>query len=786
MTKLSGVEQYSASDLKVAGEKSEALQRYFGQRQLSPTSPGDELRLERNRHWIDCSLSTLFKKNSAEDVCRYWSEQADLLLKKTFVQFFDQEKYALFALGKLGANELNLSSDVDLLILCAEETSESLTALRAFQKILTENTSFGFVFRVDFDLRPGGKHGPLIPTIEQFKDYYGNYGETWERLALVRLRAIAGEKKIIDEAYAFTDRFCYRRHLDFTLLEDLKLLRKKIHAEYWKRSQDNQIDLKLGVGGIRDIELFVHALLVIHGGKNPSLRDKSTTQALQKIKSARLLPANECDFLLSLYWELRELENQVQIKNDSQTHLLPSPPKELLPKLQKCSLLVSGLIGELPEVNPKTDDALASLPIELQEHWSEIIEIHTLSRNKERDEQTRLIFLQKFFAALQRHRGNIPQALGLLKDFIRATRAKASFFALLVREDKLLEELAWIFGQSPYLAKILCYRPELLDSFVYRAQELSEDDMQLLLEQLVEKKQLSEIINGSAFLRTKNVINLCKNLSSTADEILKLLSAVLKKEYPSEISLLALGKWGGEELGLCSDLDFILITPREPTEADFKFAKRLISRLTESHKGGSIYPIDMRLRPSGSSGPLVICATNLKDYLLNSAAVWERQAYLKARWIGPVLVEIPTLLIKKISAADLAELERIRTELLPKKAGLDLKYSAGGLIDIEFAAQIICLGKLQPIPVGNTAALIQLAALPESLLQNYLLLRQYEQLLQLITTESRSDLSLNHESFHSLATLLNFSDASFSEHISLILSKNIQILDQLDPRRLSR
>ncbi len=176
--------------------------------------------------------------------------------KKLFDFCFADQKVALFALGKLGCLELNLSSDVDVLLVAENEAAVSLPRLRKFQKLLTERTFSGFVFRVDFDLRPGGKQGPLIPTLDQFKDYYGNYGETWERLAFVRLRPLCGDDFIKKEVMAFARKFSFRRHLDFTLLEDLKNLRTKIQGHYWARTQHHVVDLKLGVGGIRDVELF--------------------------------------------------------------------------------------------------------------------------------------------------------------------------------------------------------------------------------------------------------------------------------------------------------------------------------------------------------------------------------------------------------------------------------------------------------------------------------------------------------------------------------------------------
>src|SRR5690606_4306300 len=161
-------------------------------------------------------------------------------------------------LGKLGANELNLSSDIDLMIVTEEmPRQEQFRAARQFVARLSEGGPSGFCFRVDLDLRPGGQFSPLSCSATQLQDYYWSLGETWERLALVRFRAVCGEKATIQQVEDIVRRYCYRKHLDYGLLEDLKKLRSQIHHHHFNAKA---VNLKLVPGGIRDIELFVHAL----------------------------------------------------------------------------------------------------------------------------------------------------------------------------------------------------------------------------------------------------------------------------------------------------------------------------------------------------------------------------------------------------------------------------------------------------------------------------------------------------------------------------------------------
>ena len=790
LTKLRSQSSYTASQITEAVLFSSALKHYIN----LDYSHGPSLHQLRNSAWIEAGLATVLNTHSALEVCASWSQTARQILTTCFSACFSAESTALFAIGKFGSQELNLSSDVDLLIISREENTEHLKSLRKFQKILSEKTSLGFLFRVDFDLRPGGRSGSLIPTVDQFIDYYGNYGETWERLAFVRLTPIAGNIEIISEIESFAKKFSYRRHLDYTLLDDLKNLRSKIRQHYSPRSNESVWDLKLGVGAIRDVELFVHALQVIHGGKNLQLQVHSTGAAIQSLKVCKILPAKDCDFLETHYWQLRALENFVQAKNDEQTHLLektdslPTWAQDLIRSLEDnfetCNRIVASLLGSsAAATSVQLPEDISSSQI-----WKEILEIEVLSRNKVRDEQSRIQFLNDFHETLQKQKGNIDKALLHLKEFIKSTRAKASFFALLNRNRELLDELAWLFGHSPYLSQILSSRPELMDSYVYRSQDLQKNDLSALLEQLVEKRLLGELINGSRYLEDRDVEILQANLTDIADEICLSLLEELKKEFPTDLQILALGKWGGKELGFRSDLDFILVTAEEPTEVDAKLARRFINRLTELRKGGNIYAIDMRLKPSGKAGPVVISYSQLCDYLKTESELWERQAYLKARWVAADNRNISNLLFNKtLSRANLQNLEKIREDLVRfAPNGWDLKYSEGGLLDIELFAQTYLLTNSIRPQGTSTLEFLSHAESISSLRNNYIQLRQFEQMFQLVATEGGAKLLINHESFQHLAMAFQMSGDELEKKLNVLFSENLQLLKRLDPRRNSK
>ncbi len=781
----------------------------------SPKTESDRLRLLRHEGWLKCASDTASDSRSAKDVCEGWSDRAEeLLLKAWSMSGCEKLGYALLALGKLGARELNLSSDVDLILVRADDQEVDLKAIRAFQTLLTEYTEFGFCLRVDLTLRPGGKSAALIPSLSEFEFHYGYHGEMWERLAFVRLRILAGAQKLRDEIETFSQKFSYRKHLDFTLLEELKGLRSKIRSEKFE-TRENCFHLKLGPGGIRELELFVHALQVIHGGRQSTLRTFSTTKAIVKIRELGLLPEIECDDLLKSYWYLRTLENKLHAFEDQQTYLVdlqaghPALPPNFQSELKKTTERVMEIADSLFSVGqesssvPTTTDAqqswLESLGFSKRsqlETWPELLSATALSRHSERDEEARLSFLEGFVQTLGKTGVDRDLGLSLLLDFIRATRAKASFFTLLNRETRVRDDLARLFSISPYLGSILASRPELIDEFIFRRHAEPSADLEVLLEELAERRLVVELIAANQFLSDNDLKSLNQNLSRSADAITSTLLERLKIEYAApDVSILPMGKWGGRELGLKSDLDFVFITPDEPKAEDHKLARRYLARITEAHRGGAIFAVDMRLRPSGNAGPILVSEPRLKSYLEGSAddaraAAWERQAYLRSRAMSNLSFNPAEVAAQQgLTQGDLDELQRIRSKLfVPSREGeLDLKLSDGGLADVEFTAQIALLVRREFSIDPSTSGMIQYLEGVESswksvgveIRERYEQLRKIEQLYQLTTSQSGSRLKVRSDEFKRLASVLKMTSEELEAQIRSNLSALMLCLDQV-------
>lgn len=789
-----------------------AIQRYLAMMDRPATTDFDRLRLSRHSSWLRCAGATALESASAQHVCEFWSDRAEeLILEAWRLSGCAENRFAILALGKLGSRELNLSSDVDLILVRADDADIDLKAIRKFQALLSEYTEFGFTLRVDLTLRPGGQAASLVPSLSEFEYHYGYHGEPWERLAYVRMRILTGDPALSDSIRSFTQKFSYRKHLDYTLLDELKNLRRKIRQEKFE-TKPGCFHLKLGPGGIRELELFIHALQIIHGGRQPALRTTSTTDAILTIKELKLLPSTECDELLKSYWYLRTLENRLHAFEDQQNYLVdlvnghPALPESFADELRQVTSRVSAIADtffgtglQAPAFSGDLNDQQAWLnengfsTASQTSTWPELLATTALSRRSERDEEARLFFLKSFAASLAESGVDRDLGLSLLLDFVKGTRAKASFFTLLNRETRVRDDLARLFSISPYLGSILASRPELIDEFIFRKQADPSSDLETLLEELAERRLLVELIASNQFLADHNLDQLSENLTLNADRICLDLLARLKVEYQApSVSLIAMGKWGGRELGLRSDLDFIFVTPDEPLPEDHKLARRFLARMTEAHRGGSIYAVDMRLRPSGNAGPILISEDALQLYLSGQgsdarAAAWERQAYLRARPLerlnfAPAKVSAGC----GLSPGDRTELKMIRAKLFQSgKAGeIDLKLTDGGLADVEFTAQIALLAhrefSIDPSTSGMMKGLESFdsswAAVGPELRDHYRFLRLIEQIYQLTTSQSGSKMRVKSDEFRRLASVMKCESEELEAQIQSRFKKVTDLL----------
>ena len=811
---LPSIESYPTPDLERAKALSPALTNSLNLLKASPNSIGDQLRLERHQAWAECALATLLARATPEQICLHWSEATDLVTQKAWEACgCNNWPLAFFALGKWGAKELNLSSDIDVIFVSKDNpTPEALKPVREFIRLLTETTSFGFCYRVDTDLKPGGRLSPLISSEKQFEDYYWSFGATWERLALVRLRKIAGDDSVSKNIASIAQRYSYRKFLDYSLLEDLRLLRSKIH-QHSIENDPHARNVKLAPGGIRDIELFIHALQIIHGGRQVDLRTQSTSEAARLLGAAQRFNLTDLQFLIDTYWRFRQIENSIQAENDQQTHILheskrPTDFAFFIENSKRVENIVEQVLGRaekhlpIPADQEELHQWLSKLGFTshaIESLWPELIKLAEGTSRTFQDDALRGRVLRLFIEAIQATAIDKDLALALLTDFFRSIKAKTSFFALLAHEERLITELSLLFGCSPYLGGVIANRPELLDSLLFRRTSTTSARLDTFLELLTERRLMSETIGANQYLQSRNLENLTQNLSATADEICVSLMRTLAEELQvPPLRILALGKWGGQELGFRSDLDFIFLSDQEASESAQKLARRFVSRLTEKHRGGSIYPIDLRLRPSGKAGPVLVARDSLIDYLKSKADPWERQSYLRARFIDESsgATDIHSACqFQKLTQNDLIKLADIRNQLVFEPTNeINLKYSPGGLIDIEFFAQICILHYQISTPATNTLGMLQaiehhnsaLTSSVRQLMATYLQFREIEQYLHLFEEHASSSFSEKSQGSQRVAVWLKTSVSDLSSRLQNLLSASHEILKLIDPRGLRK
>ncbi len=437
----------------------------------------------------------------------------------------------VIGMGKLGGNELNFSSDIDIIYFYESDKGETsgiddgagrvkgVISLHAFfnklgemiSKALSQVTEDGFVFRVDVGLRPEGKSGDMAVSLRSAEVYYESWGQSWERTAMLKARPVAGSLDLGDQLLKMLQPFVYRKYLDYNLIEDMKHMKQKIDASL-TRSMEGEINLKLGRGGIREIEFFIQALQLVYAGKNPQLRERNSLKALESLLAARLINAEDHRRLSDAYRFLRTVEHRIQVVQERQTHNLPTKDDEILALSRRCGFLrtdglerfretleehrqhVSTIYGNLfhtsdekleqdanPEVllflDHKADadlvkDMLAERHFEnVDRAYENLLSLRNGPVKGNLTERSRRL-LEKISPLLLQEIFDSPDpdmALTNLERFLAMIGTRSSYYALLAENRETLKLLVSLFGMSEFLSKILIGHPELLDSLVARS-----------------------------------------------------------------------------------------------------------------------------------------------------------------------------------------------------------------------------------------------------------------------------------------------------------------------------
>jgi glutamate-ammonia-ligase adenylyltransferase len=695
--------------------------------------------------------------------------------------------YIVIAMGKMGGRELNYSSDIDLIVFYdpatpvlpkdAEPAPLFVKLTQRLVKVLQERTADGYVFRTDLRLRPDPASTAIAISTPAALSYYESVGQNWERAAMIKARACAGDIASGEALLNELAPFVWRKYLDFASVADVHAMKRQINA--YRGHGEIAVEghnIKLGRGGIREIEFFAQTQQLIAGGRSPHLRDRDTLTTLDKLCADRWIDQGARDDMKVAYCFLREVEHRLQMVNDEQTQVLPAD-REGVERFARFlgyanrDAFAEVLVGHLDKVqrhyerlfektpagperpalafpadadDHKTLDRLAELgyrkPLEASarvRHW-----LAGGYRSLKGEAARRS--LQELLPALLEQLGHTdnPDATLLAFDhFLANLHAAARLLSLLRQNPNLIALIALVLGIAPRLADTLARYPQVMDALVDPSFfGPLPDDAELtrrLNAALAQSQHDQDLLEGIRmfgleymFLIGVRILSGTVTARQAGEAFARLADAVIRAVHRSvasnfaaahghvrgeETAVLAMGKLGGYEMTASSDLDLILVynfdaahpesdgaRPLYGAQYFARLTQRLINALTAQTNYGALYQVDMRLRPSGRAGPLATQIEGFSGYQETEAWTWEHMALTRARVVSasPAFrarveqVTRDTLRRPRNAALIAGDVVEMRAAIAKEKGDAerwDLKYVAGGLIDIEFIAQYLQL-----------------------------------------------------------------------------------------------
>ncbi len=693
----------------------------------------------------------------------------------------------VLGMGKLGARELNYSSDIDLIILFDPERARYVgrRGVQAFftglahelVRVMAERTVDGYVFRTDLRLRPDPGSTPAAVAVPAALTYYESAGQNWERAAMIKARPVAGD---LDAGAAFLAElrpFLWRKNLDFAAIQDIHSIKRQINAN--RGSSKIAVEghnIKLGRGGIREIEFFAQTQQLIWGGRKPLLRLSRTLEALDALANVDLIGRDAAEDMTEAYHFLRRLEHRLQMVDDAQTHSVPkdaaalyaiaimmgfadtaSFAQALTKQLAAVEAVYARLFEEAPtlsapgnlvftgaEDDPATLETLAGLGFTDTSAVSAIIRGWHHGRYRATRSARARELMTELMPALLAAFGASPNPDGSFirfDEFLTRLPAGVPLFSLFYNNPTVLNLVAEIMGAGTRLADAVARRPVLLDAVISSnffekppSRETLASELNAALDRADYYEEMLDIarrwVGDHKFQIGVQVLRrwlygessgaAFADIAETAlAALLPRVTAEFERSHGSvaggSMIVLGLGKLGSREMTVTSDLDLILIydtdpdveasngsKPLAPTAYYARLAQRYINALTALTSEGGLYEVDMRLRPSGTAGPLASSLAAFNRYHDEAAWTWEQMALTRARIVAgpPELTETVRASIRNILTRPrdpkrlLINVDDMRRRLAEGHRNppiWEVKHRVGGMVDIEFTAQYLQL-----------------------------------------------------------------------------------------------
>lgn len=714
------------------------------------------------------------------------------------------QQLLVYGMGKLGGRELNFSSDIDLIFTYPEmgETQGVRRSLdnqqfftRLAQKLITalhQKTADGFVYRVDMRLRPFGESGPLVLTFNAMEDYYQEQGRDWERYAMLKARLI-GQGKFHDQLSTMLRPFVYRRYIDFSVIDSLRRMKMMIAQEVRRKQLNNNI--KLGAGGIREVEFIVQVFQLIRGGRIKELQHRRLLTVIPILVEKEVITSENASVLSNAYCFLRRVENIIQALNDQQTQTLPDNELDQARLLwalnhERCQtwpdfleylyLQMNGvhqefaaLIGEespnhqakdqhwtaLWDSDWSDEESIAwvdqvSIFVDASKIWQQLSEFRTEMKKRSIGNRGRTV-LDKLVPVLMWHiqQEHIDHStLERVLVIFNKISTRTAYIELLFENEGALKHLIKLCHQSSWVAEHIAKYPILLDELIdpkllnnppelssYAAElrqamlRIPEDDQEAQMDRLRHFKQAQHLrIATSDICGILPITKVSDHLTALAEAIIEEVIHLAWQQVSQRFGVpestvgqshkgfaaIGYGKMGGIELGYSSDLDLVFVHNSQSNEVTngikqipasqfyMKLAQRIMHIFNTRMASGILYELDMRLRPSGNSGLLVVHIDTFAQYQKEDAWTWEHQALVRARTVfghqelkdkfAKIRKQVLSTARKRddISKDVLAMREKMRGHLdKSTDENSDIKQGFGGLVDIEFLVQFLVLSE---------------------------------------------------------------------------------------------
>ncbi len=689
----------------------------------------------RRRQLLRIVLRDVLGAATLSDVTEELSALADTILdvayrriRADFVKQYGEPRladgspcgFSVISLGKLGGQELNYSSDIDLMFLYAgtgATDGPAPVSNREFYKkvanqytaLLSTYTSDGQCYRVDLRLRPDGTLGEICISAAGARTYYAERARDWEKQMLIKARVSAGEPGPGAELLDFVEPLIYQSSLDFRAVEAVSETRQRISEKMAARRARKRLDIKLMPGGIRDIEFLVQCLQRLHGGREQWVRHGGTMLAMFRLRDKGLLSGGEHARLAAAYQFLRYLEHRLQMEEDRQTHTMPGDAREL-------DLLARKMPAEFAGEAPNGQTLMARL----EEHRATVREIYDRVVHGQKPlyysivpeveplrQQTDAQPLAQAAAA-----ANLLRGRERLEHFLERA-ATSDLLPRLNADEKLSAQVLDIFEHSPFFGDDLLRDPELLDEIGKPFQ--TEDNVWAdgaALRRFYRRQMVR--IQTASILESEPIFSTLGKTSLLADRVIAAAYRMALTDGPppanadytpsDQMMVIALGRLGMSEFDLGSDADLVFVLP-DADAAEHAYwtavAERMVQTLSAYTGEGVMFAVDTRLRPDGREGDLVQSEGAYKTYFASHAEAWEGITYMKSRGIAGNL-ERATEFLHELQDVDwrrYGQSMRSRKELAEMRARLEreqgprnpLKAGMGGYYDIDFALMYLRL-----------------------------------------------------------------------------------------------